>query len=141
MSGCDYVDGLPGIGLKTALKYAREHSTPERILRAYCRKHPLPPDYHAKFKRALLTFQHQRVYDRSSGTLCHLSGVKTFEDDGEYLGAALSDDTIKNLVTGALNTKTLVAVPLDDPLPVEDVPAPAPTLRILSQPAGLKTFS
>lgn len=47
----------------------------------------VPPLYEESFKKALLTFQHQRVYDTITEKIVHLSDIsENIEDDGDFLG-------------------------------------------------------
>ena len=65
LSGCDYLDSLPGMGLKTANKLLRKFKTVDKVLHhlKYESSKPIPEDYAKKFRLAELTFKHQRVYD------------------------------------------------------------------------------
>eukprot|EP01083_Nonionella_stella_P100470 283420_1 len=74
LSGCDYVDRLPGIGLKTAIKHCTENRKMEYLLSTLMMSKPqAPKDYHIQFKRAVLTFRHQTVYDIESKAQTHLN--------------------------------------------------------------------
>jgi len=64
LSGCDYLDSIPGIGLITANKHLRKYKSVEKVV--YYLKQDgkkVPDDYLKKFRLAELTFKHQRVYD------------------------------------------------------------------------------
>eukprot|EP00474_Spongospora_subterranea_P002002 CRZ02460.1 hypothetical protein [Spongospora subterranea] len=120
MSGCDYLPGLAGIGLKTALKMFLQYKSIDRILKSY--QKAVPDKYLEKFKESLLTFLHQRVFDRTSGTLCHLSG-RTDLEDHDFFGKDLSPSLAVRIAQGEINTKTLEPVFLGScsPLPPQDV--------------------
>src|SRR5690606_37731521 len=47
LSGCDYLDSVPGVGLKTAHRYVRRHKEVERIIKAmqYDYGAAVPVDY------------------------------------------------------------------------------------------------
>ncbi|KAJ4703742.1 Exonuclease 1 [Melia azedarach] len=67
LSGCDYLQSLPGMGLKRAHALISKFKSYEKII-----KHlkystvSVPPFYEESFRKAVLTFQHQRVYDPTS---------------------------------------------------------------------------
>eukprot|EP01083_Nonionella_stella_P210630 762376_1 len=74
LSGCDYLDRLPGIGLKTAIKHCTENRKMKYLLSTLMTsKAQAPEDYHIQFKRAVLTFRHQTVYDIESKAQTHLN--------------------------------------------------------------------
>ncbi|XP_062080995.1 exonuclease 1-like [Humulus lupulus] len=88
LSGCDYLQSLPGMGLKRARALIKRFTTYNQVI-----KHlrysisSVPPLYEESFKKALLTFQHQRVYDTITEKIVHLSDIsENIEDDGDFLG-------------------------------------------------------
>ena len=47
----------------------------------------VPPLYEESFKKAILTFQHQRVYDPVTEDIVHLSDISSnAENDLDFLG-------------------------------------------------------
>ncbi|KAK4845248.1 hypothetical protein QYF36_002789 [Acer negundo] len=62
LSGCDYLPSLPGMGLKRAHALISKFKSYEKVI-----KHlkystvSVPPLYEESFKKAVLTFQHQRL--------------------------------------------------------------------------------
>ena len=64
LSGCDYLENIPSMGLKTAHSYMRRYRDVEKLLRAVQLegKRKVPPGYLEAFKRADMTFLHQRVF-------------------------------------------------------------------------------
>ncbi|KAH9749232.1 exonuclease 1 [Citrus sinensis] len=64
LSGCDYLQSLPGMGLKRAHALISKFKSYDKVI-----KHlkystvSVPPFYEESFGKAVLTFQHQRVYD------------------------------------------------------------------------------
>ncbi|KAF4360670.1 hypothetical protein G4B88_010665 [Cannabis sativa] len=88
LSGCDYLQSLPGMGLKRAHALIKRFTTYDKVI-----KHlrysisSVPPLYEESFKKALLTFQHQRVYDPITENIVHLCAIsENIEDDGDFLG-------------------------------------------------------
>lgn len=63
-SGCDYLEGVGNIGLKTAYRMLRKYKTPERMVRMlqFDGKFKVSENYLAQFKQAELTFMYQRVF-------------------------------------------------------------------------------
>ncbi|KAM1959243.1 hypothetical protein FF1_004753 [Malus domestica] len=61
LSGCDYLQSLPGMGLKRAHALIKKFTSYDKVI-----KHlkystaSVPPLYEESFKKAILTFQHQR---------------------------------------------------------------------------------
>ncbi|KAF8609738.1 PIN domain-like protein [Ceratobasidium sp. AG-I] len=74
LSGCDYIDSMPGLGLKTAHKLLRKWKTVEKVLQAIRMEGSpkIPQGYLENFRVAELAFLHQRVYDPVSQQLTHL---------------------------------------------------------------------
>ncbi|KAI9199111.1 hypothetical protein LWI28_027657 [Acer negundo] len=76
LSGCDYLPLLPGMGLKRAHALISKFKSYEKVI-----KHlkyitvSVPPLYEESFKKAVLTFQHQRVYDPVTANIVHLSNI------------------------------------------------------------------
>lgn len=47
----------------------------------------VPPLYEESFKRALLTFKHQRVYDPNTEDIIHLSDISDYlGEDSDFVG-------------------------------------------------------
>ncbi|KAH7344738.1 PIN domain-like protein [Rhizoctonia solani] len=79
LSGCDYIDSLPGLGLKKAHKLLRKWKTIEKVCgtghSGYSDGRELQDakGVPENFRIAELAFLHQRVYDPVSQRLIHLS--------------------------------------------------------------------
>lgn len=92
MSGCDYLDSLPGIGLAKACKFVllTEETDLRRSLDkipAYLkmRKLEVTEEYRQGFLRANATFQHMIVYDPRRRRLVRLSDpLSVDETDAQY---------------------------------------------------------
>lgn len=63
-SGCDYLEGISNMGLKTAYRMMRKYKTPERVIRMlqFDGKFRISENYLAQYKQAELTFMYQRVF-------------------------------------------------------------------------------
>ncbi|KAG5041039.1 hypothetical protein JHK82_013145 [Glycine max] len=76
LSGCDYLQSLSGMGLKRAHASIKKFRSYDKVL-----KHlrysgvSVPPFYEESFKKAILTFQYQRVYDPINENIVHLSNI------------------------------------------------------------------
>ncbi|KAI5384825.1 Rad2 nuclease, variant 2 [Lathyrus oleraceus] len=88
LSGCDYLPSLPGMGLKKAHASIKKFKSYDKVL-----KHlrysgiSVPPIYEESFRKAILTFQHQRVYDPTSENIVHLSDIpEDIGDELDFLG-------------------------------------------------------
>jgi hypothetical protein len=80
LSGCDYLDSLPGIGLKTAIKLLLKYRTPEQLFKFHFAKKGNRPDdvdeYIRLFKDAQRTFIHQLVYDPNLNSVVRLNPIE-----------------------------------------------------------------
>jgi len=106
LTGCDYLKGLPGFGLKTSAKVLKEFRSLDRCINFILKKAKQKSrkkgknekfsDYRKDFERSFLTFLHQRVYDRGTKTLVHLtplgSRFNAFKTEFEKKGAEFSDN-------------------------------------------------
>ncbi|KZV21597.1 exonuclease 1-like [Dorcoceras hygrometricum] len=74
LSGCDYLQSLPGMGLKKSHTLMKKFKCHEKVI-----KHlkyngvEVTPLYEEAFKRAIMTFKHQRVFDLVTENIVHLS--------------------------------------------------------------------
>lgn len=64
LSGCDYLASMNKMGLKTAYRLMRKYKTANRIVQAvqFDGQFRVPAGYLESFRRAELTFMHQRVF-------------------------------------------------------------------------------
>ena len=64
LSGCDYMDGIPKVGLITAMKLVYKFKTMERIITHVQRegKLQIPNEFMEQYESATLAFQFQRVF-------------------------------------------------------------------------------
>ncbi|CAM6044867.1 unnamed protein product [Sphagnum compactum] len=88
MSGCDYLPSLPGMGLKRAHGVIKRFKSYRKVI-----KHlkfsgvMIDQHYEEAFERAILTFQHQRVYDPSRNNIVHLTDAPSdLGTDLDFLG-------------------------------------------------------
>ncbi|KAK3011297.1 hypothetical protein RJ639_011472 [Escallonia herrerae] len=88
LSGCDYLQSLPGMGLKKSYTLINKFRSYDKVF-----KHlkysgiAVSPLYEESFKKALLTFQHQRVFDPVTEDIVHLSDLSDQSgEDLDFLG-------------------------------------------------------
>lgn len=77
LSGCDYLEGLKGVGVRTANKLLRKYKGLERTLKSIALENgavKIPKGYLETFLLAELAFLFQRVYDPVTKQLVHLGG-------------------------------------------------------------------
>ncbi|KAH7622041.1 hypothetical protein Ndes2526B_g02866 [Nannochloris sp. 'desiccata'] len=99
MAGCDFLKGLPGIGIKKAHAHIRRTRDFMRALRALrFDGTQAPPGYEIKFQRALWTFKHQRVYCPRRREIVPLT-----EPRGGSLAAQASVPLAAELVDGEID--------------------------------------
>jgi exonuclease 1 len=96
ISGCDYLDGVHGIGVKKASRLVKDVRTSERVLRSLRldSKVNLPGDYEDQFYRAILTFRYHYVYDPVEKEMVHLSPLAEMDAAGRdlsFLGEVIED--------------------------------------------------
>ncbi|XP_050370583.1 exonuclease 1 [Argentina anserina] len=108
LSGCDYLQSLPGMGLKRAHALIKKFTSYDKVI-----KHlkystvSVPPLYEESFKKAILTFQHQRVYDPISQDIVHLSDLSDdVEESLDFLGPSLPRHIAKGIAEGDLDPFT-----------------------------------
>jgi hypothetical protein len=115
LSGCDYLDSIPGIGLKTAHRLLRRHKTVEKVVQMIKLEGTLhvPANYIQSFAQAELAFIHQRVYDPSLKKLVPLNefpqgGLK--EDDQKWVGLDMAPEVARGIAEGNLHPETGVVL-------------------------------
>ncbi|XP_044722114.1 XPG i-region domain-containing protein [Hirsutella rhossiliensis] len=103
MSGCDYLGGLPGVGLKTAYRMLRKCKTPERVVRMLqFEGKRISENYLTLFYQAELTFLHQWVFCPTKKELVHLTeldGSRTAEEM-PFIGAHVEPDLARAISRG-----------------------------------------
>jgi len=119
LAGCDYLESLPGIGLRKAHRLMAEHKTLDRALR-HLRLEGLCDDTYVEgAHRALLTFRHQVIYNTEKGERMMLSEMT--DDFGisdlSFLGstAELSKPLQQQVARGQLHPRTFQPFP-EEPL-------------------------
>ncbi|THH19536.1 hypothetical protein EW146_g1654, partial [Bondarzewia mesenterica] len=118
LSGCDYLQSIPGVGLKTAWALLRKHRTVENVIRSLRLegKKEVPRGYLEAFKLAEKVFMHQRVYDPLREKLVHLhlipDGDEWKAEHDAYVGEDLEPSLAKGIAQGDVDPITLS--PMED---------------------------
>lgn len=117
LSGCDYLAGIQGMGLKTAYRLVRQHKTVDRLIRAvqFDGKKKVPADYLESFTKAEQTFLYQWVYCEEAKCLVNLTKVPNDLDVANmaYIGKFVEPGVATGVAAGDLdpNTKLPIRLP------------------------------
>ncbi|KAM7204571.1 hypothetical protein V8F33_001535, partial [Rhypophila sp. PSN 637] len=133
LSGCDYLKGIDGVGLKTAYRLIRKHKTPERVIKMlqFDGSKAVPENYLADFKQAELTFLYQRVFCPIKQDIVHLTEPNQSVDitNMAFIGEAMDTALAQSIAVGDVNpiTKMVIKIPA------------SPGKRRISQVLGSRT--
>jgi len=111
LSGCDYVEHISQMGIKTALKMIKMFQGIDDIL-SHLANQPrfqVPNDWKDQFKRAFLTFQSQRVFDPRLDELTFVTPIST-PLAPFYLGPEIAPDILNGIVKGIIDPRTFESV-------------------------------
>lgn len=117
LSGCDYLDGINGVGLKTAYRLIRKHRTPERVVKMlqFEGNTRIPDNYLADFKQAELTFLYQRVFCPKLQDIVHLTELDASVDIASmpFIGPPVDTALARAIAVGDVNpiTKKHIILP------------------------------
>lgn len=108
LSGCDYLQGIHNMGLKTAHRLVRKYKNVPRIIQAAQLegKFRMPEGYLASFQQAEKTFLHQWVFCPTSKRLVHLTEPEDELDIMPYLGHEVDVEVARGIACGDLNPIT-----------------------------------
>ena len=116
LSGCDYLASITGMGLKNAYRLVRKHKTIEKVIRMlqFDGKFHVPTGYLEAFKKAELTFLHQRVFCPLQNCLVMMTevGHTTRPEDLSFIGSEVKQAIAISIARGDLDpvTKTPIMV-------------------------------
>ncbi|KAH8174722.1 XPG i-region domain-containing protein [Sarocladium implicatum] len=117
MSGCDYLEGLPSVGLKTAYRMLRKSKDPERCVKMLqFQGKRISENYLTQFYQAELTFLHQWVFCPKKQEIVHLTeldGTRTAEEM-PFIGSYIEPEIARAIAQGDMNpiTKLPIARPM-----------------------------
>ncbi|RPA76072.1 PIN domain-like protein, partial [Ascobolus immersus RN42] len=121
LSGCDYLENIPNIGLRTAYGLVRKHKTIDRIIKVlrFDGKYSVPTEYEIQFEKAETTFRHQRVWCpvKEQMVMCNDAeeGALTSEQL-VYIGPELEHTVARSVAEGKMDPITKTPIVLDGPL-------------------------
>ncbi|KAK9055948.1 hypothetical protein SSX86_027035 [Deinandra increscens subsp. villosa] len=119
LSGCDYLQSLPGMGLKKAHALIKKLKSYDKVIKQLKFSGIIvPPVYEESFRKAIMTFQHQRVYDPVTEDIVHLSNFSSnIDEDLDFLGPypcinimALKFFITKGIASGDINPFTKLPI-------------------------------
>ncbi|BGP39686.1 hypothetical protein JCM10450v2_003655 [Rhodotorula kratochvilovae] len=114
LSGCDYLESVVGLGLKTAYRLLRKYKTPEKVIQFLRLEGQLtvPRTYLDEFRRAEHTFLHQHVFDPVTRTLTHLTPLPegTTINELPFIGPLLDEDFARGIADGSIDPITKLAM-------------------------------
>lgn len=113
LSGCDYIEGLPGVGLKTSYRMLRKSKTPERVVQMLqFQGKRVSENYLVNFYKAELTFLHQWVFCPTKKELVHLTdldGDRTAEEM-PFIGSHVETHLSRAIANGDVNPITKMPI-------------------------------
>lgn len=110
LSGCDYLQSLPGMGLKKAHALIRKFKSYDKVIK-HLRYNTaaVSPLYEESFRKAIMTFQHQRVYDIMTEDLVHLSELSDCgSQDLDFLGPLIPTEVAQGIAKGDIDPITMM---------------------------------
>lgn len=129
-SGCDYLDSVSNMGLKTAYRMIRKHKTPEKVIRMmqFDGKFRVSENYLAAFKQAELTFLHQRVFCPTKKELVFMTEPDPTLDveNMPFIGSAVDPQVARLVAAGDMDPIT------KEPIIIAPLPGRSPKRRASS---------
>ncbi|XP_049371358.1 exonuclease 1 [Solanum verrucosum] len=110
LSGCDYLQSLPGMGLKKAHALVKKFKSYDKVIK-HLRYNTaaVSPMYEESFRKAIMTFQHQRVYDLMTEDLVHLSELSDCgSQDLDFLGPLIPTEIAQGIAKGDIDPFTMM---------------------------------
>ncbi|KAK7924285.1 hypothetical protein PG985_006339 [Apiospora marii] len=121
LHGCDYLEGIKALGLKTAYRMLRKHKTPEKVVKMlqFDGKYRIPPDYLQLFHQAEMTFLYQRVYCPKAKALVFFTTPSSDIDTSAmpFIGGPVEPELARRIADGCVNpmTKAEIVVAVQSP--------------------------
>lgn len=110
LSGCDYLPGIGGLGLKTAHRMLRKHKTVDRLVKAaqFDGKLKVPAGFMESFDQAEKTFLYSWVFCPETKQLVHLTplGEGVAAVDMPYIGEEVPAHLALGVAQGDLYPRT-----------------------------------
>lgn len=146
LSGCDFFDGIKGLGMRKAHEMVRRCRSLDRVLCRirYDTRYTAPDDFPDAFHRACLVFRHQTVYDVDASANVHLTPLNgearagiperifvptpSLGEDLDFIGHIHDSTTAARVASGMAHPTTLALYP--DPLDAPMAPPRLPTSSV-----------
>ena len=152
LAGCDYLDSMPGVGIKSAYQLLRKHKSVEMVVRALNMEGKLARveggaeaylHYYAKAKQ---TFLHQRVYDIKLRKVVPLTPQPTGSPSMPHCGGDIEDELAYRLCSlGDLHPDTQQPFAVREaplrPTPADPTPKPTLSQAAQTQPSSSASSS
>ncbi|KAI5793917.1 PIN domain-like protein [Peziza echinospora] len=107
LSGCDYLESIPRMGLKTAHRLVRKHKDINKILRIlrFDGNFSIPATYMDGFRQADLTFLHQRVFCPilQKMVMCTPPEKELTDEDLIFIGPEIDEKLAQGVANGDLD--------------------------------------
>lgn len=114
LSGCDYLENINKMGLKTAYRLIRKYKSMDRLIRAlqFDGQYKVPKNYLQDFEQAERTFLHQWVYCPIVQRLINYTPIPEELDlcDLSYIGSYMDPDIAVGVARGDLDPHTKEAL-------------------------------
>ncbi|EOB14622.1 Exonuclease 1 [Nosema bombycis CQ1] len=112
LSGCDYLESIPGIGILTAHKFLLKSRDIKEVIHKISLKKKVPVNYFEEFRRAKITFKSQIVYDPKTKTRRYLNPP---EEEATFLGTLdeveyVFEMNLLNSVLGKEHQKKIIKI-------------------------------
>ncbi|KAF2129954.1 exonuclease-like protein [Dothidotthia symphoricarpi CBS 119687] len=149
LSGCDYLPGIGGLGLKTAHRMLRKHKTVDRLVKAaqFDGKLKVPAGFLAAFDQAEKTFLYQWVFCPVANQLVNLTPLADGLNvtDMPFIGEEVPAHLAMGVARGNLNPYTKLPFTVAGKAKSSGNPL-APSRRVSSNvqtpdPKGSKTIN
>ncbi|KAH7341150.1 exodeoxyribonuclease 1 [Pyrenochaeta sp. MPI-SDFR-AT-0127] len=123
LSGCDYLPGIGGLGLKTAHRMLRKHKTVDRLVKAaqFDGKLKVPAGFMESFDQAEKTFLYPWVFCPVSKRLVNLTPLDDTVDITKmpYIGEEVPSHIAMGVARGDLYPRTKL------PMTIANIPKPS----------------
>ena len=110
LSGCDYLASINRMGLKSAYRIVRKHKKIEKILRmlSFDGQYHVPPGYLEAFRKAELTFLHQRVFCPLKKNIVMMTDLQADAEpeDFSFIGGSIEQNIAIGIAKGDLDPIT-----------------------------------
>ena len=136
LAGCDYLDAIKGVAIKSAHKLLKQHKSAEKVAKFLGMEGKFPDgpaglaEYLEQLQQAKETFRHQRVYDPKLKKVVPLTPPPPNAPIMPHCGADIADDLAYKLCElGALHPETwqqLVVPGAPPERPQQQQPQPQP---------------